>query len=87
MSLLLNEQTSLLVFTDWFWQVKTFSCWFLRLMGLLLELQSCWVRVGFEAVTLSTLGSVVGVVVMRGSGRYDPSGPWVLENASCTSFS
>ena len=66
----LNEKTLLPVFTVWFWEVKTFSCWFPGLMGLPIELQLCWVGADFEAVIEFVVGSMVGVLVTRGSGRY-----------------
>ena len=38
-------------------------------MGLPSELQLCWFGASFKAVARSTVGSVVSVLVTRGSGE------------------
>ena len=48
-------------------QVKTFSWWFSRLMGLPLKLQLWWFSI--EAIDRYTVGSTDGMVVTRGSGE------------------
>lgn len=71
MPMYLKMQTHLSLFINLFWQVKTFLCQSLGLLGFFLESSGiivCSFGAGFEFVTESTVGSVVSGFITRGLG-------------------
>lgn len=54
------------VVTNWFQQVNTICCWFSGLMGYLLNHRYAELKLGFESIARSIVGSVIYGLVTIG---------------------
>ena len=70
MSVHLKEETPLQVFTNWFQQVKTFSCLFLGLMKLPPESQLCWFGAGYNQHSPASTGTMWETLMSVPRGSY-----------------